>query len=64
MYIIDSVALSFGSCTFRNNLASEKGGIMFVTRKTPNLGVSCYISLIKSEISGSSSSDSGGAIYL
>jgi hypothetical protein len=32
MYILEESDLSFGSCTFSNNEASEKGGTMYISR--------------------------------
>jgi predicted outer membrane repeat protein len=64
MYILESTDLSFGSCTFSNNQASEKGGTIYISRVASSKVSWYYISLINSEISGSSSVDSGGAIYM
>jgi hypothetical protein len=66
MYILEDSDISFGSCTFSNNQASEKGGTMYISRITSSKKKDYWntISLINSEITGSSSMDSGGAIYL
>ena len=38
MYILEKSDLSFGSCTFSNNQASEKGGTMYISRDTSSKG--------------------------
>ena len=39
MYILEKSELSFGSCTFSDNQASEKGGTMYISRDTSSKGI-------------------------